>query len=630
MINFALNSVAAFFSSTAVISAAALASLLILAAVYWVVSRQRRLDQDIDHILESISEGVVIYDREMRLQRCNNTFRETYRLAAPALIKGATLRQILTYGVRAGQWPEALGREEEWISERLAVQSNPAKEMLTNVGDDRWILVRNGLLSDGGTIGIRTDVTDLELAKRDAELRTKELKDLNARLHAALEEITFYANHDILTGLFNRRYFDNFVARDAADSADASEREKLHVMHVDLDRFKPVNDTYGHAAGDEVLKNAASVIRSNIGGDDIAARVGGDEFAVILHGSRSEAEWLEFGEQLVRRLGKSILFDGDEIAVGASIGIAPVGAGRDAIRRAVQNADIALYSAKEAGRDCARYFHADMASVKTRQQEEEETLKAAIANEELVAYYLPQFDAETSECVGAEALVRWIHPGEGVLAPGRFLDIAERVGASAAIDRAVLRQVCRDYAILRALGCAPKRFSVNIAAATVSEVGQWPEVENDAVRDGVIALELHEAIALDQMDDTLRHQIDALRELGFQIEIDDFGAASASIVGVTTVRPDRLKIDRRIVEPAPRSESHRELLTSILEMANALRIDVVAEGVETEEHVRVLRELGFATLQGFAFARPMMFSALCDMLLSTSRGSQAQAETGAR
>lgn len=217
--------------------------------------RCRRMDRELDEILDRISEGVVVYDREMRLVRCNQRFREIYALTAPALVKGASLRNILTFGVRAGQWPEAEGCEEKWISARLKVQAEPHKEMMTQVGDDRWILVRNMATPAGGTIGVRADVTELVVAKREAEAKSTAFEEISHKLKAALNEITFHAHKDALTGLYNRRYFEEFVEQGARAADGLRDDAKIHVLHVDLDHFKFVNDTFGHAAGDEILRN---------------------------------------------------------------------------------------------------------------------------------------------------------------------------------------------------------------------------------------------------------------------------------------------------------------------------------------------------------------------------------------
>lgn len=577
-------------------------------------NREEELEEEIDRILECISDGVVIYDEQMRLQRCNSSFREMYSLTAPALIRGATLRDILSFGVDAGQWPDATPRKEEWIRERLKVQSNTSEEMLTKVGEDRWVLVRNDLTPNGGTIGIRTDVTELETAKREAEAKSQDLVVLNKRLQAAIDEITFYANHDTLTGLLNRRYFENYISRLGNAERNRAQIRQLHIMHLDLDRFKHVNDRYGHAAGDAILKNSASIIEELAGHDDVVARVGGDEFALILHDARSKEDWLDFARELIRRISEPISFEGAELSVGASVGVAPAWAWANSVREAMKNADIALYQAKEDGRDCARYFAPGMAMAQDRLDAAQGELRDALRSGALTTFYQPQFDAQTLEVVGAEALVRWRHPDRGLLKPDDFLETAGQVALAATIDRYVFNQVCEDYEKMRARGLAPPKLSVNVAVQTLAEIAQWPEVDCAAVRDGVIALELLESIALDRPDDSHQYHIDALKELGFQIEIDDFGSDRASIVGLTLVRPSRLKIDERLVGPAPRSAAHAAVVKSILGMARALDIAVVAEGVETADHVQAMRELGCQALQGYALGRPAPFEEFYEAL----------------
>lgn len=596
--------VLAKLSIFAVFAAAALALLVRKIRV-----QSKKLDIEIDSILESISEGVVVYDHNMRLQRCNRSFREIYALTEPALVRGATLRDILSYGVEAGQWPEAQGREDDWIEERLAVQANTAQEMLTKVGDDQWILVRNSLTPAGGTIGIRTDVTELENAKREAESTSSELKTLNLRLQEAVDEISYYANHDALTGLINRRRLDKII-----DALDGESPSGAHVMQIDLDRFKQVNDTFGHAAGDAILVSSAQIIRTMIGPHDLAARVGGDEFIVLMYGTRSADDWLALGGALVRRLATPIAFERDAIAVGASIGVAPVGDGAGAIRTAMLNADVALYRAKAEGRDCARYYTPKIKRKDECEKRFEDELRAAIENDELSVLYQPQFDAASLQCVGAEALVRWPHPTLGLLEPDHFFETAHRCGMLASIDRFVLRTVQSDFAELLASADAPPRLTVNVSASSLSEIQNWSERQCATIGDGVIALELQESVALDEIDEELRMTVDTLRELGFEIEIDDFGSDRASIMGLSTIRPDRLKIDPSLIAAAPFDASQAALVRSILDMAKALKIDVVAEGVETADHIRCMRDLGCRTLQGFALGRPAPLASLRDLL----------------
>lgn len=610
-------------------SAAGLAGCLGL-AVYAAAQRARadRLDRELDEILDCISEGVVIYDSEMRLVRCNERFRETYALTAPALVKGAGLRDILRFGVRAGQWPEAVDREEQWIEERISVQSNPHKEMLTQVGQDRWILVRNMKGPNGETIGVRADVTELETAKRDAEKKSAALEDLNLRVQSALDEITFHAHNDALTGLFNRRRFDQIIESESDKSLLKSDSEELHVLHIDLDHFKFVNDTFGHAAGDEILKNTAEIIRSAIGRNDFAARTGGDEFVIIMTESRSRHEWLMFAEALIERLKSPILYEEKNIAVGASIGIASSERSTRALRQAIVNADSALYAAKAHGRNGAQYFTSRFVEDQQRQMGFRNILETALQNQEITPYYQPQFDAASLTCIGAEALARWRHPSGELLTPGAFAWSAAQDVLLKSLDQTIFRRVCDDYEILRDLGCAPEKISVNISAVSLNSLADWPELDRQAVRDHAIALELLEAIALDAPGEAFKHQIDALKERGVEFEVDDFGSERASIIGLTIVSPKRLKIDKRLVLPAPTSAAYRALIKAILEMAAALDIEVIAEGVETSDHVHCLRDLGCQALQGFALAHPMPFEDFKHMLAGGGEAARRAAGAG--
>jgi len=448
-------------------------------------------------------------------------------------------------------------------------------------------------------IGANWDITaDIELqeelrqAKQRTEMQNRELE--NAR--RAMEHNSL---HDALTGLPNRRYLDQKLA-------DAEERDTpLALLHIDLDRFKEINDTLGHAAGDEILKRSATVLRSTIADGDFIARIGGDEFVLLSTEARTSADFVTLAERLVRMVSEPIVLDGHECRIGASVGVAMRASTDETPKQLLVNADLALYEAKRRGRNRVEYFNDALRlnSIQTKRTSDE--ILRGIERGEFVAHYQPQFDATTLEIVGVEALARWEHPDRGLLAPDAFLSIADSLNVVPAIDEAVLDQALFQYTRWQANDLRIPKVSVNVSCQRLRDERLIAKLKALQIQPGSVSFELLESISFDSADDGLRSAIDDIKALGIEIEIDDFGTGYASIVSLLELSPRRLKIDRRLVMPILGSPSQQQLVRSIIEIGRARNIEIVAEGVETMAHARMLRDLGCHTLQGYDFARPM-------------------------
>ncbi|GLQ55951.1 diguanylate cyclase [Devosia nitrariae] len=455
-------------------------------------------------------------------------------------------------------------------------------------------------------IGVNWDVTsdvarneDLERAKRLTEARNRQLEAAKARIeHNAL--------HDSLTGLPNRRYLDDTLKVRAASGDGAG----IALLHIDLDRFKQINDTLGHAAGDAVLVHAAKVLRRNAGREDFVARVGGDEFVVVCVAAPGQAALGELANRIIADMRVPVVYQGHECRCGVSVGIAMAASPAADGKSLLVDADIALYRAKARGRSRYEFFsEALQAEVVNTKRVADEILNG-IDRGEFLAHYQPQFDAHTHDVVGVEALARWRHPVHGLLTPDRFLDIAEELNAVSTIDRMILEQALADFNDWRQAGLGVPRVSVNVSLRRLHDEDLIAGLEQLAFTPGTVSFELVESIYLDERDETVAWNIDQLKELGIDIEIDDFGTGYASIVSLQNLRPKRLKIDRLLVSPITEDPAQWRLLSSIIDIGKALGIEVLAEGVETMEHARILSELGCEVLQGYAFAKPMDSEAL--------------------
>ncbi|OJT96398.1 MAG: hypothetical protein BGN83_21945 [Rhizobium sp. 63-7] len=309
-----------------------------------------------------------------------------------------------------------------------------------------------------------------------------------------------------------------------------------------------------------------------------------------------------------------VIFEGASCRCGVSIGIAQADGMDIDTRQLLVNADIALYRAKATGRNCYEFFTQNLqAEVITTKRIADEIL-AGLENDEFTAWYQPQFCARTMELTGVEALVRWNHPTQGVLTPDRFLKIADELNVVQMFDRIVLEKALQDKMRWAARGIVVPKVSVNVSSRRLNDETLFETLTTLAIVPGEISFELIESIFLDESDTVVSHNLERIKSLGIDIEIDDFGTGHTSIVSLLKLRPKRLKIDRQLVQPILESQQERALVRSIIEIAHSLDVDTVAEGVETFEHAAMLRELGCDLLQGYAFSKPRSFEDFCTMV----------------
>lgn len=427
-----------------------------------------------------------------------------------------------------------------------------------------------------------------------------ELDDSRRALEDAKEQAQRQAWRDSLTGLANRRFLDNA----AADlEKDLGADDKIHALQIDLDGFKQINDSLGHAAGDAVLKHVAAHLVEGTRKNDLVARTGGDEFVVMCAAGSSRSDAASIADRILSSLEAPFEFEGEVCRIGASIGIATTPA-RD-IGELFVNADIALYHSKRAGRGRVTEFCPTMRETMVEERRLADELANAIENREFFAVYQLQFDASTLEIVGAEALARWRHPRRGVLAPNAFLKTAISNDMVADIDRAIFLHAAQACSDVRAQGLSIPRIAVNVSGSRLNSDEILADIRQFDAADTRLSLELLETVILDFTDHKLRQRLDRIRELEVDIDIDDFGSDRASIVNLVSVQPNRLKIDKTLIMPIVQSPMHRSLVSAIVQIGDTLGIETVAEGVETSEHVAVARDLGCAVLQGYALSRPM-------------------------
>jgi diguanylate cyclase (GGDEF)-like protein/PAS domain S-box-containing protein len=455
-------------------------------------------------------------------------------------------------------------------------------------------------------LGVNWDVTKEVEATLDLE-RARELAEArNVELEAAKQAIEFNAMHDALTGLPNRRYLDQYLDEQAKDAAVTG--RSISLLHVDLDLFKQINDTLGHAAGDAMLIHVARLLVAAAGPGAFVARVGGDEFSIVLpHSERAQLAAL--AGDIIMRIRRPVPYQGHLCRFGASIGVAARASAEVDPQRLLIDADIALYRAKGRGKNRFEFFSEALQAEAIDAKRIADDILRGIEQREFFPYFQPLFDAQSMALAGVEALARWRHPEKGILTPASFLRVAEDLNVVTSIDRAILEQTLMHFGAWRAAGLSVPSVSVNVSFRRLHDPQLLANLRELDILPGTVSFELLESIFLDEMDDVARFNIDQIRDMGIDINIDDFGTGHASIISLVRLRPKRFKLDRQFLETLTTSSSQRRLVRSIIDIGKSLGITVVAEGVEQVEQGHILRELGCDILQGFAFAPPMAAAA---------------------
>jgi len=547
----------------------------------------------------NMPQGICLYDAQDRLQLVNEQFCRIYRQQMPTLRMGMRFYDILADSFARGNYP---GRTvDDLYRERKAqIDRRQPDTFLQELGDGRLIAIYHQPLEDGGWVCTYEDITE----RRRSEAQIK-----------------FLAQHDVLTKLPNRLLFNERL-----DEALATAREDnpCALLCLDLDGFKEVNDRYGHAAGDLLLKEVGRRLLINLRRGDTAARLGGDEFAVLLLGV-SAAEAVAAAQRITMALRGNYLLDGfGEASVGVSIGIACAPAHANEPEAILSLADRALYAAKSAGLGVPRLFDHYL----THQTDQESPLPlparkgrqessgmqllrdaANLANDLRVAMhagdlclnYQPIYDAVTRRIIACEALLRWNDPVRGSVSPIDFIPAAEDSGFIGPLTEWVLSRACEEATAWP----DPVQVSVNLSPLNLRQPALVATIARILDQTGLpprrLVLELTEGLLLEKSND-VRGTLLELKALGVELWIDDFGSGNANLSYLQQLSCNVIKIDRSFLE---QHDKRRELLSGMISLAQACGLRVAVEGVETTEHDELLQELGCDLLQGFLLARPM-------------------------
>jgi diguanylate cyclase (GGDEF)-like protein len=430
--------------------------------------------------------------------------------------------------------------------------------------------------------------------------KTRELVD-------ARNSMAFIAVHDGLTGLHNRTFLtDHF---DTLIKGAHRRRERLAVIQFDLDRFKQINDTLGHAAGDYVLVVTAQRMRDSCRASDLCARLGGDEFVMILNGAGTTEDIHALAKRILGEINEPITFQGTTIMPGASAGIAVYPVDADNAQDLLVHADLALYSAKKLGGGNFSFFSEELRRELDYRKQLEQDIRTAIANRSFEVYFQPQVSLTSGKISGIEALVRWRHETRGMISPGEFIPVAEKCGFMPDIGRIVISKAIEEAAEWNRAGIDFGRIAVNVSGTELREADfdtfLFGTLERAGLPPQKLALEIVESVILDDEKTGIAAKLRHIRAAGVHLELDDFGTGYASLSHVNPNEIDRLKIDRRFVQNINENGDNSKIVRAITELARGLGISIVAEGAETEAELDSLMAIGCDQVQGYSIAFPM-------------------------
>jgi diguanylate cyclase (GGDEF)-like protein len=445
------------------------------------------------------------------------------------------------------------------------------------------------------------------------------------------EQLQHQAFHDAVTGLANRALFkdrvEHMIERQARDNLPVS------ILFMDLDDFKTINDSLGHAAGDRMLAEVGERLKNSLRQADTAARLGGDEFAILLEDGGDGVDAAEVAARILASLEGPFHLEGKEVFARASIGIATADArtgGPEGAEELLRNADVAMYMAKEAGKGRYQVFEPAMHDTALQRLELKADLQRAVDNDEFVLHYQPVIELSTGRIEGLEALVRWQHPTRGLIAPLDFIPLAEETGLIVPLGRWVLQEACTQARRLleRYLMDPPLQMAVNLSARQLQRpevVGEIAEtLMQTQLHPGSLVLEITESVMMQDMDLSIQ-RLAELKELGVQLAVDDFGTGYSSLNYIRRFPVDILKVDKSFVDGVNEGGEESALTAAIIELAGILRLRPVAEGIERADQLEKLLALRCDLGQGFYFAKPLPLDAVDELL--TNRQTLETRET---
>ncbi|MDO9286166.1 MAG: EAL domain-containing protein [Aquabacterium sp.] len=524
--------------------------------------------------IEQMPQGLSMFDADDRLLVANRRYRDLWHLPDALCQPGARFGDLM-----AANPATELPCHDPYLAEATEAGQPSRRRREWQLRDGRIIGVTITRLPGGACVALHEDITE---QRRNQQ------------------QVAYLARHDALTGLPNRAQLSDELTRQLPR---VHRGEELALLYLDLDRFKSVNDTLGHAAGDLLLRRVAERLRAGAREGDLIARLGGDEFAILQTGTTQPAGSTALAKRLIEALSQPFDLDGHQVHIGTSVGVAVAPFDGDHAEALIKSADLALYRAKAAGRGVLRYFEPEMDARMQLRRQLENDLRGAIARGEFELAFQAQVAADSHAVVGVEALIRWNHPVRGRVSPADFIPLAEETGLIIPIGVWVLRQAC-----LAAMAWpAPVRIAVNLSPVQFKSRTLLRDVL-DALHDSGLPpqrleLEITEAVLLDDTEQALS-VLHAMRERGIRISMDDFGTGYSSLSYLRRFPFDKIKIDRSFIQDAALGGDALAIVGAISSLGRSLGMSTTAEGVETDEQLAAVCAAGCVEVQGYLFSRP--------------------------
>ena len=579
----------------------ALGTMLVLAFLIFVLLVLRRQSRELTEInarmdlaFNNMSQGLCFFDGQHRLIVCNERYLDLYTISPDHVGPGTTLREIVDLRFQAGSCPKMT--KAEYLSWRDSISvSDRASDTVVELQNGKIYKIGHRPMPGGGWVSTHEDVT---------ESKSNE------------DRLAYLAHHDVLTGLANRLVFKREIERAISEIGD--KQRAIAILMLDLDRFKKVNDSLGHAAGDNLLQQVTNRLRALVKDGDVISRVGGDEFALIQNCPHFKDEvappesGIALAKQIIDAINQPFEIHNQKVFIGTSIGIslAPHD-GADA-EDLLNKADIALYASKASGRNSYRIFEPEMMAAVNEHNKLEADMRLGLQRGQFELYYQVFAEVSTRKITGVEALVRWHHPEYGLLSPLRFIPIAESTGLIVPLGEWILQRACQDAMSLPdSVTVAVNLSSVQFRTRNLFDV-VISALNSSGLPARRLELEITESVLLEQETDYVA-QLRLLKKAGISIALDDFGTGYSSLSYLKQFPFDKIKIDRTFTKDIARVGDSMAIVSAVIGLARSLEMITTAEGIETEEQFEIIRAGGVTLAQGFLFGKP---SPICEIKIS--------------
>ncbi len=533
-------------------------------------------------VFNSSSEGIMITDKNKVILSVNPAFTNTTGYTAKEAIGRTT--SLLHSGAQNEQFymdmNSAIDKHGNWKGEIWNRRKNgevyPEWLNIDAIKDDKQVVTNY--------VGIFNDITDRKKSE---------------------DQLKYLAHYDMLTSLPNRMLF--YDRLEQAVIRARRREQMIAVFFIDLNRFKVINDTLGHSVGDQLLIQVANRLKTSLRECDTVARLGGDEFVILLTDISDSREVITVAQKVTSCFNEAFVHEEHEFFISGSVGISLYPDDGKDLETLIKNADIAMYRAKETKKDY-QFYTSEIAELNTLKMQMEGYLRKALINSELIIYYQPQVEIDSGKIVGLEALLRWQHPDKGLLLPAEFISLAEETGLIISVGEWVLRRVCEQMVLWRESDYPQINVSVNLSPYQLMDHA-FISILTDAIQcsgidPGYLTLEITENISMNNIEYILE-KVERIKDLGVLISIDDFGTGHSSLSYLKKYQPNTLKIDQSFIRNINLDKHNAVIVKSIIDLALGLELTVIAEGVETEEELEMLKGFRCNIIQGYLIAKPL-------------------------